>query len=265
MTRYNLFRAGPRSAVSIRAERIPTPSGVRPTSHSDRRPPWRALPKAGAVPRRARRALPKAGAVPRRARRALPKAGAVPRRGDGVFAPAPDDLELLPRAGSGRLSCAGSAVTLEVSRLGRRCLRGAVSVNIPENAPGKPGCRCRDAGWGAENDSAVTAAPGVPLYGQATAQAGGGGERCGGGPIVCGGAAGLSCHPVTGQAPGGTGVCAGTSKRKCRGKCATTRLRLAAGSAWPLRGPGRNERCAGVLFALTGMLRILLFSGFKKM
>ena len=66
--------------------------------------------------------------------------------------------------GSGRLSRAGSAVTLEVPRPGRRCLWGAFSADIPENAPGRRGCRRRAAGYGAENDSAVTAAPGAPGY-----------------------------------------------------------------------------------------------------
>ena len=42
----------------------------------------------------------------------------------------------------GRLSRVGSAVTLEVPRPGRRCLRGAFSVNSAENAPSRPG-RCR--------------------------------------------------------------------------------------------------------------------------
>ena len=41
----------------------------------------------------------------------------------------------------GRLSRAGSAVTLEVPRPGRRCLRGAYSVNTTETAPPKPGYR----------------------------------------------------------------------------------------------------------------------------
>ena len=70
-----------------------------------------------------------------------------------------------------RLSRAGSAVALEVPRPRHQCLRGASSANSPENAPHRPGCRCRDAGRGAENDSAVTAAPGAPAYrGQATAR-----------------------------------------------------------------------------------------------
>ena len=69
----------------------------------------------------------------------------------------------------GRLSRAGSAVTLEVPRPGRRCLRGAFSANSPDCAPRKPGCRCRVRRG---NDSGVTAAPGATGYGQATAHAG---------------------------------------------------------------------------------------------
>ena len=64
----------------------------------------------------------------------------------------------------GRLSRGESAVTLEVPRPGHRCLRGAFSVNTTETAPRKPGCRGRDAGYGAENGSGVTAVPGAPAY-----------------------------------------------------------------------------------------------------
>jgi hypothetical protein len=44
------------------------------------------------------------------------------------------------------------------------------------------GCRCRDAGCGAENGSAVTAASGAPAYGSGHGARGGGGARCGGRP-----------------------------------------------------------------------------------
>jgi hypothetical protein len=46
----------------------------------------------------------------------------------------------------GRLSRVGSAVTLKVPRPGQRCLRGASSVDSPENAPRRPGCRHRCPG-----------------------------------------------------------------------------------------------------------------------
>ena len=38
-------------------------------------------------------------------------------------------------------------------------------VNTTETAPRKPGGRGRDAGYGAENDSGVTAVPGAPIHG----------------------------------------------------------------------------------------------------
>ncbi len=69
------------------------------------------------------------------------------------------------RGDRGRLSRAGSAVTLEVPRPGRRCLRGAFSVNTTETAPRKPGGRGRDAGCGAGGGSGVTAAPGAAVRG----------------------------------------------------------------------------------------------------
>ena len=94
----------------------------------------------------------------------------------------------LSRAGSAvTLGRAGSAVTLEVPRPGRRCLWGAYSVDIPENAPRRRGCGRRAAGYGAENDSAVTAAPGAPGRGPGHRARGGGGARCGGGGARCGG------------------------------------------------------------------------------
>ena len=75
------------------------------------------------------------------------------------------------RAGSGTAGRPGSTVTREVPQPGRRCLWGAYSADIPENAPHRRGRR-RAAGYGPENDSAVTAAPGAPRYpGQATAPA----------------------------------------------------------------------------------------------
>ncbi len=71
-------------------------------------------------------------------------------------------------AGAGRdrerLGRAGSAVALEVPRPGRRCLWGADSADIPENAPHRREGRRPAAGNRAENDSAVTAAPGAPGY-----------------------------------------------------------------------------------------------------
>ena len=110
-----------------------------------------------------------------------------------------------------RLSRAGSAVTLEVPRPGRRCLWGAFSADIPEDAPGRRWCRRRAAGYGPENGSAVTAAPGAPaLPGQATAPVGRrcavrgtGAARSGAAPF--GGAAqpGSAAIRVTGQTPGG--------------------------------------------------------------
>ncbi len=79
----------------------------------------------------------------------------------------------------GRLSRVRSAVTPGVPRPGHRCLRGAYSVNTTETAPRKPGCRGRDAGYGAGNDSGVTAVPGAAAYRAGHSGRGSGGERCG--------------------------------------------------------------------------------------
>ncbi len=157
-------RSPPSTAACPRGEG--SPGRRRPALDSGRA-------QGGAVPRQApprapRRACPR-GAVSRQAR---PSTGRCPRRAPspgGVMAYSPlltlSGLELYLGLDRGRLSRSASPVTLEVPRPGHRCLWGAFSVNSAENAPGRPGCRCRDAGKGAENDSAVTAAPGVPIYG----------------------------------------------------------------------------------------------------
>ena len=148
------------------------------------------------------------------------------------------------RAGSGRLSRAGSAVTLEVPRPRHRCLWGALSADIPENAPGRRGRRCRAAGYGAENDSAVTAAPGAPGYRVRPQRPRGGGTRRGGGGARRGGG---------GARRGGGGARRAARGRRCAARggrlgCEQRQPRLPASEPPPptpaatLRGQGSPTR-----------------------
>ena len=134
-----------------------------------------------------------------------------------------------------RLSRAESAVTLEVPRPGCRCLWGALSADIPENAPHRRGPalgrRVRPGEMtqqSPQHQGHLVTGPGHSARGGDRARCGGSGtpsvpgqadrgRRCAvrGGPIGAGGAAGLSCHPVAAKAPDGRRVSASYSPGAC--------------------------------------------------
>ena len=93
-------------------------------------------------------------------------------------------------------------------------------MNSPENAPGKPGCRARGkpgcrAGRAARKVTQESQQhQGHLLVGRVTADAGVAVSGAGAGRPWAAARPGSAVTGVTGQAPGGTGVYAGTLKLK---------------------------------------------------
>jgi hypothetical protein len=106
------------------------------------------------------------------------------------------------RAGSGAVEPCWVCCDAGGAPAGAAVPMGWFSVGIPENAPGRRGCRRRAAGYGPEKDSAVTAAPGAPCYRVRPQRPRGGGGRCG----VRGAGAGRSGAAVRGAAAARSGA-----------------------------------------------------------
>ena len=119
-------------------------------------------------------------------------------------------LGVAARAPAGHAEPCGSAVTLEVPRPGRRCLWGAVSVDIPENAPGRregrrgpPGAARRRAQPSPRHQGHLLTGSGHSARGAAARGAGTAARGAGAGRSGVAAQRGSAAIRLTGPAPGG--------------------------------------------------------------